>query len=254
MACEDTRVSAGLLRHLGMEGRPLLALHEHNERSAATQVLQRLASGERVAYVSDAGTPALSDPGAALVAAVQQAGYRVLPVPGASSVAAALSVAGDAHGAGFVFLGFAPTKAGERAAMLREIAAQPARSAVLFEAPHRIEALARDLAEALPARTVALCRELTKQFETVYTLPAAALPAWLAADTNRLRGEFVLVVHATAAPDAEGDDADVLRVLDLLLAELPLKQAVSLAAAITGAKRNALYDAALARQSGQPRP
>lgn len=252
VACEDTRVSAGLLRHLAVEV-PLIALHEHNERSASAQVLARLAAGERVAYVSDAGTPAVSDPGAALVAAVQAAGVPVVAVPGPSSVAAAVSVAGDTQAAGFVFLGFAPPKAGERSALWREIAAQPARSGVLFEAPHRIEALARELAQALPGRTLTVCRELTKQFETVHTLAAAALPAWLAADANRLRGEFVLVVHA--ATTAAADDAgDTLRVLDLLLAELPLKQAVSLAAAITGAKRNALYDAALARRgSDQPR-
>jgi 16S rRNA (cytidine1402-2'-O)-methyltransferase len=252
VACEDTRVSAGLLRHLAIEV-PLIALHEHNERSAAALVLGRLAAGERVAYLSDAGTPAVSDPGAALVAAVQAAGVPVVAVPGVSSVAAAISVAGDAAGAGFVFVGFAPPKAGERSTLWREIAAQPARSVVLFEAPHRIAALAAELAQALPERQLTLCRELTKQFETVHRLDAAALPAWLAADTNRTRGEFVLVIHAGAAR-AEEDDGNTLRVLDLLLAELPLKQAVGLAAAITGTKRNALYDAALARRAGdQPR-
>jgi 16S rRNA (cytidine1402-2'-O)-methyltransferase len=252
VACEDTRVSAGLLRYLAIE-RPLIALHQHNERSAAALVLDRLAAGQRVAYVSDAGTPAMSDPGAAVVAAVQAAGVPVVVVPGASSVAAAISVAGDTGGEGFVFVGFAPPKAGERSALWREVAAQPARSVVLFEAPHRIEALAGELAQALPARRVTLCRELTKQFETVHSLNAAALPAWLAADPNRLRGEFVLVIHAGAARDDDGA-LDALRVLDLLLAELPLKQAVSLAAAITGAKRNALYDAALARRAAdQPR-
>jgi len=247
VACEDTRVGAGLLRHLSIEV-PLLALHEHNERSATARVLERLAAGERVACISDAGTPAVSDPGAALVAAVRQAGQTVVVVPGASSVAAAVSVAGDTLGAGFVFVGFAPLKAGERSALWREMAAQPARSVVLFEAPHRIEALASELARALPTRRLTLCRELTKQFETVHCLDAAALPAWLAADANRLRGEFVLVIHA-GAPRDNADDGDALRVLDLLLAELPLKQAVGLAAAISGAKRNALYDAALARRA-----
>jgi 16S rRNA (cytidine1402-2'-O)-methyltransferase len=252
VACEDTRVAAGLLRHLSIDV-PLIALHQHNERSAAEQVLERLARGERVAIISDAGTPAVSDPGAALVAAVRQAGWPVVVVPGASSVAAAVSVAGDTLGAGFVFVGFAPVKAGERGTLWREIAEQPARSVVLFEAPHRIEALAGELAQALPRRRLTLCRELTKQFETVHSLDAAALPAWLAADPNRLRGEFVLVIHAGAARDDDGA-IDALRVLDLLLAELPLKQAVSLAAAITGAKRNALYDAALARRApDQPR-
>jgi 16S rRNA (cytidine1402-2'-O)-methyltransferase len=255
VACEDTRVSAGLLRHLGLD-KPLIALHQHNERAGAEQVLVRLAAGERVAYVSDAGTPAISDPGAALVAAVQAAGHRVVALPGASSVAAALSVAGDTRGQGFDFVGFLPNKAGERDALLRELAQRP-RSVVLFEAPHRIQALASALAQALPARSVTVCRELTKQFETVQTLDATELPAWLAADAQRRRGEFVLVLHA-APVDTVGDRAqeEALRVLDLLLAApLPLKQAVALAAEISGAKRNALYDAALARRAaGQPRP
>jgi 16S rRNA (cytidine1402-2'-O)-methyltransferase len=247
VACEDTRVSAPLLRHLGVEA-PLIALHGHNELAASARVLERLAAGERVAYVSDAGTPAVSDPGAGLVAVAQAAGWPVVVVPGASSVAAAVSVAGDGAAHGFVFFGFLPAKAGERAAAWREIAAQATRSVVLFEAPHRIEATAREIAQWLGERRLTVCRELTKQFETIHTLGAAALPAWLAADPHRLRGEFVLVLHAAAAPSAiDAVAAESLRVLDLLLAELPLKQAVALAAAITGAKRNALYDAALAR-------
>ena len=183
VACEDTRVSAGLLRHLGLD-KPLLALHQHNEHQAAAAVLQRLATGQRVAYVSDAGTPAVSDPGAALVAQVAAAGHRVLPIPGASSALAALSVAGDARSSGFAFVGFLPARGAERAAALRALA-QAAVAQVLFEAPHRIEALAGELAALLPQRPLTLCRELTKQFETVHTLPAAELPAWLAADANR---------------------------------------------------------------------
>ena len=147
IACEDTRHSAPLLRQLGIEGKPLLAVHEHNEREAASSVLVRLARGERVAYVSDAGTPAISDPGAALVAAVQAAGYRALPIPGASSVVAALSVAGDAVVGPFSFIGFLPTRAGERAQALSALALAT-NAQVLFEAPHRIEALASALAEA----------------------------------------------------------------------------------------------------------
>ena len=244
VACEDTRHSGALLRHLGVD-KPLLAVHEHNEREAATEVLARLARGERVAYVSDAGTPAVSDPGAALVAAAQSAGYRCIPLPGASSALAALSVAGDAVGAGFLFIGFLPARGVGRAQSLKALAAR-ADTQVLFEAPHRIDALARDLAEACGERPVSLCRELTKQFETVATMPAAQLPAWLAADANRARGEFVLVVHA-AAPAAAGDDDNAHdRVLRTLLAELPLKQAVALAAELTGAPRNALYTRALA--------
>jgi 16S rRNA (cytidine1402-2'-O)-methyltransferase len=243
VACEDTRHSAPLLRHLGLD-KPLLAVHEHNEREAAGDVLARQARGERVAYISDAGTPAVSDPGAALVAAAQAAGYRCIPLPGASSALTALSVAGDAVGAGFVFTGFLPTRGAERTQALKALA-QRNDTQVLFEAPHRIESLLQGLAEACPARSVTLCRELTKQFETVSTMPASELPTWLAADANRSRGEFVLVLHAlkpVVADDAAAHDAT----LRTLLAELPLKQAVALAAELTGAARNVLYARALA--------
>ena len=244
VACEDTRHSAPLLRHLGLD-KPLLAVHQHNEREASAAVLARLAKGERVAYVSDAGTPAISDPGAALVAAVQAAGHPTIPIPGASSAVAALSVAGDTLGAGFSFVGFLPTRGGERAQALQALAASRA-TQVLFEAPHRIEALAAALAQTCGQRSLTLCRELTKQFETVVTLAAESLPTWLAADANRLRGEFVLVLHAMAPAldiDATSRHDSTLRTL---LGELPLKQAVSLAAELTGAPRNALYARALA--------
>lgn len=243
VACEDTRHSAPLLRHLGLD-KPLLAVHEHNERDAAAAVLARLARGERVAYVSDAGTPAVSDPGAELVNAARAAGYRCIPLPGASSALAALSVAGDTVGHGFVFTGFLPARGGERAVALKALAAR-GDTQVLFEAPHRIESLLQGLAEACGPRSVTVCRELTKQFETVVTLPADALPAWLAEDTNRARGEFVVVVHALApaADEAGANDHDAT--LRTLMAELPLKQAVALAAELTGAPRNALYARAL---------
>lgn len=247
IACEDTRHSAPLLRTLGIEGKPLLAVHEHNEREAAAGVIERLARGERVAFVSDAGTPAVSDPGAALVAAVAAAGMRCIPVPGASSAAAALSVAGDADGHGFVFHGFLPAKAGERAQALQRIAAD-AHTAILFEAPHRIAALAAELATACGPRRVTVCRELTKQFESVTTVPAETLPQWLADDPNRLRGEFVLVIHALGHSGDESRPDRHDRVLDALLAALPLKQAVALAVELTGAPRNALYERALARK------
>ena len=244
IACEDTRHSAPLLRQLGLD-KPLLAVHQHNEREAAGAVLARLARGERVAYVSDAGTPAVSDPGAALVAAAQTAGYRCVPIPGASSALAALSVAGDASGVPFSFIGFLPARGGERGIAVKAVA-DSAQTQVLFEAPHRIEALASALASACGARSVTVCRELTKQFETVVTLPAEGLPAWLAADPNRSRGEFVLVLHALAGPAPDAESASHDATLQLLLAELPLKQAVALAAQLTGAPRNALYERALA--------
>ena len=243
IACEDTRHSARLLEHFGLS-RPLLAVHEHNERDAAGAVLARLAKGERVAYISDAGTPAVSDPGAALVAAVRDAGFRVLPIPGPSSALAALSVAGDTRGEGFEVVGFLPARGAERTRALARCAAA-APTQVLFEAPHRIEVLAAALGKACPQRVVTVCRELTKQFETVATLPAQELPAWLAADPNRARGEFAVVLHALAGADADADDEDHDALLRPLLAALPLKQAVALAAEIGGAPRNVLYARAL---------
>ena len=254
VACEDTRVTGQLLRHLGLD-KPLLALHQHNEHSAAAGVISRLAQGQRVAYASDAGTPAISDPGAVLVAAVVAAGHRVLPIPGASSAVAALSAAGDVLASGFTFVGFLPGKGQDRRGALQVVAAAPG-CQVLFEAPHRIASLLAGLADAAPQRRITLCRELTKQFESITTLPAADLPAWLAADDNRSRGEFVLVLHAVpvvlAAPGADSLSADAQRVLGPLLRELPLKQAVALAAELSGAPRNALYERALAlrREAG----
>jgi 16S rRNA (cytidine1402-2'-O)-methyltransferase len=244
VACEDTRHSAPLLRHLGLD-KPLLAVHEHNEREAAGDVLARLARGERVAYISDAGTPAISDPGAALVAAAQGAGYRCIPLPGASSALAALSVAGDTLGAGFMFIGFLPTRGAERVQALKALAARDD-AQVMFEAPHRIDSLLQGLAEVCGERSITLCRELTKQFETVATLPASQLPAWLAADVNRSRGEFVLVVHARNPSASDDGLAAHDTTLRILLGELPLKQAVALAAELTSAPRNALYARALA--------
>jgi 16S rRNA (cytidine1402-2'-O)-methyltransferase len=247
VACEDTRHTATLLQGYGLH-KPLLALHEHNEAEAAQTVVQRLREGQRVAYVSDAGTPGVSDPGARLVAAVNAAGLRSVPVPGASSITALLSVAGhsgwDGH---FVFAGFLSPKAAERQREVQDIGAD-GRACVLLEAPHRIEALARDLA-ALGERTLTVGRELTKQFEEVAQLAAQDFPSWLQGNAHRTRGEFVLMVHPQVDDSAsEGLDAATARTLDLLLAELPLKTAVRLCAEITGQARNTLYEAALARR------
>ena len=242
IACEDTRRTQQLLRSYGIDGQLLIALHEHNEAEAAQGVIARLQAGERIAYVSDAGTPAVNDPGARLVAACATAGLRVLPLPGASSVTTAISAAGLSGDGHFVFAGFLPNKAGERQTAVDALAQEP-RAVVLLEAPHRIAALAHALA-ALGARPVTVGRELTKQFEQIATLPCAELPAWLAADAQRQRGEFALVLHPADADSAAAGDDD--RVLRLLLAELPLKSAVRLAAEITGAPRNALYERALA--------
>jgi 16S rRNA (cytidine1402-2'-O)-methyltransferase len=250
VACEDTRVSGALLHHLGLH-RPLLALHAHNEAAAAAAVLARLAAGERVALVSDAGTPAVSDPGARVVDAAASAGHRVVPVPGASSALALLCVAGARHGQGFRVVGFLPARGGDRRVALQALV-DDAGTSLLFEAPHRIDALAAELAAAAPQRTVTVGRELTKQFETVATMAAAALPGWLAADPNRRRGEFVLALHAAPpSPAASGADAHAgvpdaaRRALRVLMRELPLKQAAALAAEIGSAPRNAVYALAL---------
>ena len=243
IACEDTRHSGALLRHYGLD-KTLLAAHAHNEHAAAAQVVERLGRGERVACISDAGTPGLSDPGAVLVAAAQAAGFRVVPIPGPSSALAALAVAGDSLGSGFGFEGFVDARGGGREQALAA-AAQASDTRILFEAPHRIVALAASLAALCPERTVTLCRELTKQFETVATMLARALPAWLDADANRRRGEFVLVLHAVPTVAGEGGDARHDALLVPLLEALPLKQAVALAVRIGGAPRNELYARAL---------
>ncbi len=243
LACEDTRHTQQLIRSYGLDrpGNQLLAVHQHNEAEAAQEVLRRLAQGERVAYVSDAGTPAISDPGARLVAAVRAAGYRIMPLPGASSVTTLLSASGMTGEGGFVFQGFLPSKAAERERAVQTLS-QEQRAVVLLEAPHRIEATAKALA-ALGTRQVTIGRELTKQFEQIHTAAAHELHAWLCERPEHQRGEFALVVHDnTAAETATGDGE---RVLLLLLPELPLKTAVRLAAEITGESKNTLYERAL---------
>ena len=242
IAVEDTRVTGRLLKHYGVSA-PLIALHEHNERRAAQKILQRLAQGDSVALVSDAGTPAISDPGALAVAFAREAGYPVVPVPGANAALAALSAAGNAapH---FLFYGFLPQSA---AARRRELAAlkTTAHLLVFYEAPHRIIASVADMAAAFGAgRTLTIARELTKLFESIHTCTLGTAAAWLAADANRIKGEFVLLVEG--APEAAAADAGAgPRALEILLRELPLKQAVKLAAQIGGGGRNELYQLAL---------
>ncbi|HMS28173.1 MAG TPA: 16S rRNA (cytidine(1402)-2'-O)-methyltransferase [Burkholderiaceae bacterium] len=244
IACEDTRHTQPLLRNYGIHSDALLAVHEHNEAQAAEQVIARLQRGERVAFVSDAGTPAVSDPGARLVALVRAAGLRVIPLPGASSVTTLLSAAGltqISHDSGFQFVGFLPNKTMERDAAILKLQALP-HALVLLEAPHRIEALAKALG-VLGTRPITIGRELTKQFEAIDTLSCAQFTQWLSADSNRTRGEFALVLHPHETPQ---QSSDAERILKLLLAELPLKTAVKLAADITKAPRNELYEMALA--------
>lgn len=255
IACEDTRNTGQLLSRVGLQ-RPVVAVHEHNEREAAVRIVERLAAGERIAYVSDAGTPGISDPGARLVEAVRAAGLRVVPLPGPSAAITAMSVAGDMLEAGegrFTFVGFLPGKPKARADAIAELA--PLGHAwILYEAPHRIADTLAALAEALPAeRRLLIGRELTKLFEETPVLTVADAPAWLAAEPSRGKGEFVLVVEGAGRADGAADDAiapETGRVLKLLLAELPAKRAAKLAAAITGAKTDALYKLALAQRSG----
>ena len=244
IACEDTRHTQSMLRAYGIDktAGQLIAVHQHNETQASHAVIEQLRQNKRLAYVSDAGTPGISDPGARLVAAVHAAGLRCVPLPGPSSVTTLLSVAGitdDAHG-GFVFVGFLSSKSLEREVAVQALANEP-RASVLLEAPHRIEALAQALA-ILGERRSTIGRELTKQFEEIATVSAAQFPTWLGQDSNRLRGEFALVVHPAPTPASDGPDT---RVLLLLLEHLPLKTAVKLAADITGEPRNELYQAAL---------
>ena len=246
LACEDTRHSQTLLRSYGIERNSShwLAVHQHNETQASQEVIQRLQAGQRVAYVSDAGTPAISDPGARLAWQVQAAGFRVIPLPGASSVTALLSACGSftADASGFVFVGFLPSKAAERERAV-QLLALDGRAQVLLEAPHRIEALANALV-ALGDRMVTVGRELTKQFEEIATLPAHSLTDWIHANPQRTRGEFALVVHAQTVVNDPIEVHD--KMLKLLMQEVALKTAVRLTAELTGESRNLLYDRALA--------
>ena len=246
IACEDTRHTQGMLRSYGLErsGSQLLAVHQHNEAEAAAGIIARLQQGQRIAYVSDAGTPGVSDPGARLCAALAAHGLRSMPLPGASSITSALSVAGcvppGQTDGGFVFAGFLPTKNAERQTSVQKLADE-ARCVVLLEAPHRIQDMAKALA-VLGTRKVTLAREITKQFEQITTHAAQYVADWLDADATRIKGEFVVVLHPVEVQQESGEGERVLR---LLLAELPTKTAVKLAADITGASRNTLYDRAL---------
>ncbi len=242
---EDTRVSATLLRHHGI-ATPVSALHQHNEARRGARIIERLAAGESFALISDAGTPGISDPGAHLVREVRAAGHTIVPIPGPSALTAALSVAGIEGPV--LFAGFLPARAAARQASIKTF--ESARLAwVVYESPHRLVALVDDLVASLePTRAVIIARELTKRFESVVRLPIAQLPAWLAADSNHVRGEFVVVIEACAQTAADEIGTTAFPVLDVLLEELSLAQAVRLAQKITGARRNDLYAHALQRQ------
>ena len=248
IAAEDTRHSLRLLQHFGIKT-PLQACHEHNEREHGSRFIAQLLAGDDVALISDAGTPLISDPGFHLVRQARAAGVQVVPVPGACALVAALSAAGLPSDR-FIFEGFLPAKTAGRRARLEALKEEP-RTLIFYEAPHRILECIADLHEVFgPDRAAVLGRELTKTFETLKGLPLADLQAWVAADANQQRGECVLLVAGWDAPEGEAAvSSEALRVLDLLLAEMPLKRAAALAAEITGVRKNVLYQVALARQS-----
>lgn len=247
IAAEDTRHSIRLLQHFGIET-PLAACHEHNEREQGGRFITRLLAGDDVALVSDAGTPLISDPGYHLVRQARAAGIRVVPVPGACALIAGLSAAGLPSDR-FVFEGFLPARTAGRKARLEALREEP-RTLIFYEAPHRILECIQDMVEVFgEARQAVLARELTKTFETLKGLPLGELRDWVAADANQQRGECVLLLAGWEAPEEEGIDAESLRVLDLLLAELPVKRAAALAAEITGVRKNLLYQAALVRKA-----
>jgi 16S rRNA (cytidine1402-2'-O)-methyltransferase len=248
IAAEDTRNTKSLLAHFGISAR-LIAVHDHNEEHAAEGLVKLLREGQSVALVTDAGTPAVSDPGAKVVAAVREAGFDVVPVPGVSALVTALSASGVGEG-GFVFRGFLPPRAGDRARALEALKSAPY-ALVFYESPHRVvESVAAMASVFGDARHLIICRELTKKFETIVRLKLSDAVAWLEADSNNQRGEFVLVLsepatHAHLEAEA-AETAELERTLKILLAALPLKQAVAIAVEITGEKKNRVYEMALA--------
>ena len=243
IAAEDTRHSAPLLRHFAITT-PMVALHEHNERQQAEKLVARLRAGETVALISDAGTPLLSDPGYHLVRAAQQAGARVIPVPGASALIAALSASGLPTDR-FSYEGFLPAKAAARRERLMSLQSDP-RTLIFYEAPHRIVASLDDMAQIFSAgREAVLARELTKLYETIRAAPLGELAAWVGADADQQKGELVVLVRGAESRPSDALSEESQRVLSLLLTALPLKQAVALAAEISGERRNRLYELAV---------
>ena len=239
IAAEDTRTSGVLLQQFGI-GTKLKALHDHNEREFAPHIVAMLRDGKSVALISDAGTPLISDPGFDLVRAARAAGVPVVAIPGPCAAIAALSISGVPSDS-FVFVGFLPPKSAARRKRLQELSSE-SRTLIFYEASHRIVECVGDLAEIFADRVIFLAREITKKFEQSFSGTGADLVAWLKQDENRTRGEFVVIAQG-AEPTT--DTAQAQRVLELLLKELPPARAAKLAAEITGAPRNALYDLAL---------
>lgn len=245
IAAEDTRVTSTLLRAYGITA-PMISLHRHNERHASDKVLAILAEGKSVALVSDAGTPAVSDPGALLVRAVREAGHRVVPIPGANAAIAALSAAGLVE-EGFLFRGFLPARQAARKSALQTLK-YLACPLVFYEAPHRILELTEDMQAVFGGgRSITFAREITKRFESIHACPLVEALTWLKADPDRQRGEFVVIVSG-ATPEADITSDDTARVLGILLDVLPVSQAANVAAKITGVRKNELYEMALKRK------
>jgi 16S rRNA (cytidine1402-2'-O)-methyltransferase len=243
IAAEDTRHSGKLLKHFGIEAKTE-ALHEHNERSQVPRLIDILQAGKSIAFITDAGTPLVSDPGFHLVRSARQAGLTVIPVPGACAAIAALSAAGIPSDR-FVFEGFPPAKSAARRAVFEKLR-EEARTLIFYESPHRILESLKEMTEIFgPGREAVLARELTKQFETVRSGTLTELSEWVNHDPHQQLGEFVILIHGVPRAEREAVDEDAERVLRILLEELPVSQAATLAAKITGLKKNRLYEYAL---------
>jgi len=249
IACEDTRNTGQLMTRLGLS-KPLFSAHQHNERETAQRIIERLHAGARIALVSDAGTPAVSDPGARIVDAVTEAGLRVIPIAGPSAAIAALSVSG-LRSDSFHFVGFMPAKSSQREQLLAGLVSSTA-NLVFYEAPHRILEASQALLKILgPERRIVIAREISKLFEQVHRCRLADAPGWLSAEANHQRGEFVLVVEGQNATDDQ-PLSEAGRIVQTLLEELPVSQAAALAAKITGMKKNTLYQLALELRPENP--
>ncbi len=243
IAAEDTRHSGKLLKHFGIEAKTE-ALHEHNERSQVPRLIEILQAGKSIAFITDAGTPLVSDPGFHLVRSARQAGLTVIPVPGACAAIAALSAAGLPSDR-FVFEGFPPAKSAARRAVFEKLR-EEARTLIFYESPHRILESLQEMTEIFgPEREAVLARELTKQFETVRNGTLTELSEWVNHDPHQQLGEFVVLIHGVPRAEREAVDEEAERVLRILLEELPVSQAASLAAKVTGLKKNRLYEYAL---------
>ena len=243
IAAEDTRHSGKLLKHFGIEAKTE-ALHEHNERSQVPRLIEILQAGKSIAFITDAGTPLVSDPGFHLVRSARQAGLTVIPVPGACAAIAALSAAGLPSDR-FVFEGFPPAKSAARRAVFEKLR-EEARTLIFYESPHRILESLKEMAEIFgPEREAVLARELTKQFETVRNGTLTELSEWVKRDPHQQLGEFVILIHGVPRAEREAVNEEAERVLRILLEELPVSQAAALAAKITGLKKNRLYEYAL---------